>query len=149
MTDASNKALLDQAVGRRLALAAVQIGHSLDEFARGNPFGAETDKARLKARIMAKTGLPPGEAADVASWIDSAPPPATRGVAAKGAPRMEAMVGPTLDFVGVSFLERGRAAADAVVRIRYRDGRPQGTGAMIAPGIILTNNHVITTSKTL
>ncbi|MGB8315428.1 MAG: DNA/RNA non-specific endonuclease [Aestuariivirga sp.] len=144
MTDATNNALLDQAVGRRLAMAAGQIGHSLDAVARGNPFGAETDKTRLLARIIAKTGLPPGEAADVAGWIGSTPP-AKREVAAKGEPRMEAMVGPTLDFVGVSFLERGRTAADAVVRIRYRDGRPQGTGAMIAPGIILTNNHVIPT----
>ena len=144
MTDASNRALLDQVVAHRLALASGQIGHSLDENARGNPFGAETDKTRLRARIMAKTGLPPGEAADVASWIETTPP-AKRDLAAAREPRAEAMVGPTLDFIGVSFLDRGRTAADAVVRIRFHDGRPQGTGAMIAPNIILTNNHVIPT----
>ncbi len=47
----------------------------------------------------------------------------------------------------VNYLERGAAAARAICRIAMRDdlGRAQGfgTGFLVAPGLLLTNNHVL------
>ena len=52
------------------------------------------------------------------------------------------------DLMGVAFLERGLAAARAVCRVVVRDGSGQrqgyGTGFMISPGLLMTNNHVLT-----
>jgi endonuclease G len=135
--------LLDESVRRRLSDAARQIGRSIHEVARGNPYGAEPSPARLVDRISLKTGLDPSQARDLAGWITTEPTP---GELAEAIPGPEALIGPTLDFLGVAFLEKGRAVADAVVRIRFRDGRPQGTGALVAPGIIITNNHVISSA---
>ncbi len=47
----------------------------------------------------------------------------------------------------VNYLERGATVAKAVCRIAMRDaaGRPQGhgTGFLVAPGLLITNNHVL------
>jgi endonuclease G len=59
----------------------------------------------------------------------------------------ESIIGLTYDFVSVSFLSRGRTAADAVARIIFRDGRPQGSGFLVAPGLLLTNQHVIASAS--
>lgn len=143
----ANKAdlnLLNESVSRRLSDAARQIGRSIHEVARGNPYGAEPNPVRLVDRISLKTGLDVDQSRDLADWISTAPTPREL---AEAVPGPEALIGPTLDFLGVAFLEKGRAVADAVVRIRFRDGRPQGTGALVAPGIILTNNHVIRSAE--
>ena len=61
-------------------------------------------------------------------------------------PGPEAIRGSTLDFIGVAFLERGRrggGAADAVGRVAYLNGGPQGTGFLVTPRLFLTNHHVI------
>ena len=50
------------------------------------------------------------------------------------------------DLIGSEFLERGARAARSVGRIRIRAGvRPlgYGTGSLIAPRLLLTNNHVL------
>lgn len=136
--------LLNESVSRRLSDAASQIGRSIHEVARGNPYGAEPNPTRLVDRISLKTGLDPSQASDLAGWITTEPAPRELAEAVAGP---EALIGPTLDFLGVAFLEKGRAVADAVVRIRFRDGRPQGTGSLVAPDIILTNNHVIRSAE--
>ncbi|MEO8069379.1 MAG: DNA/RNA non-specific endonuclease [Flavobacteriales bacterium] len=55
----------------------------------------------------------------------------------------ESIQGATTDFLGVAFLERARLAARAVARVASRDGDGFGSGFMIAPGLFLTNNHVL------
>lgn len=45
------------------------------------------------------------------------------------------------DFLPVSFLAEGAEKARAICRITR--GQPIGTGFLIAPGILMTNNHVI------
>ncbi len=55
----------------------------------------------------------------------------------------ESIQGATTDFLGVSFLERARLAARAVARVASRDGDGFGSGFMVAPGLFLTNNHVL------
>lgn len=51
------------------------------------------------------------------------------------------------DQLNVSYLERGMIAADAVARIEVRNGESEvagcGTGFMISPRLLLTNNHVL------
>jgi DNA/RNA endonuclease G (NUC1)/V8-like Glu-specific endopeptidase len=52
------------------------------------------------------------------------------------------------DLIGSEFLERGARAARSVGRIRVRaGGRPLGfgTGSLVAPRLLLTNNHVLGT----
>ncbi|MVT50073.1 hypothetical protein GPL17_06170 [Bradyrhizobium yuanmingense] len=54
------------------------------------------------------------------------------------------------DFLSIEFLERGLYAAKRVGRILIRSGgnvRARGTGFLIAPGLALTNQHVLRTSE--
>lgn len=55
------------------------------------------------------------------------------------------------DFLSVEFLERGLAAARCVGRIVQRRGaalRPLGTGFLVGPGLLITNEHVLTSAET-
>lgn len=51
------------------------------------------------------------------------------------------------DLVGINYLERGMLAARSVGRVHLRDadGRTSGfgTGFLVAPGVLMTNHHVI------
>lgn len=57
----------------------------------------------------------------------------------------------TTDFLGVAFLERGLQVAKTVgrVSIRGRTGSPAGfgTGFMVGPRLMMTNNHVLESSS--
>ena len=46
---------LDGVVRSRLERATAQIQHSLEQVARGNPLGAETDEERAVSRIRLRT----------------------------------------------------------------------------------------------
>ncbi len=59
---------------------------------------------------------------------------------------LERLIG-TNDLMGAGFLARGAAAARSVARILIRS-RPElidgfGTGFLVAPGLLMTNNHVL------
>ena len=57
----------------------------------------------------------------------------------------EAMLGAS-SFLSIEFLERGLMAARSVGRIAIKGGgglRPWGTGFLVAPGLLLTNHHVL------
>lgn len=61
----------------------------------------------------------------------------------------EALVG-TADFLSVEFLERGALAARSVGRIliEAQGGRAAiGTGFMVGPGLLMTNQHVLTSDR--
>ena len=49
------------------------------------------------------------------------------------------------DFVSINFLARGLEAAKSVCRIRVPDvgGGWYGTGFLVGPGLLMTNNHVL------
>ena len=55
------------------------------------------------------------------------------------------------DLVDINFLARGMRAARAVCRIKVRDrnGNPLGfgTGFLVAPGLLLTNHHVLRSAE--
>ncbi len=59
--------------------------------------------------------------------------------------RGRAIIG-TEDFLGVSYLEAGVGAARAVGRVVIREGGQVagfGTGSLVSPTLLLTNNHVL------
>jgi hypothetical protein len=129
---------------------AVRMHHALT----ANPLAAEPDSARRVARLQSKSHLTQREAEAVDTSI--------RDVAAKTAPNSEGMdlrfanaattpnaeatekiCGDTVDFVNVSFLEKGARTARAVGRVAYRNETPLGTGFLIGNGLFITNHHVI------
>lgn len=52
----------------------------------------------------------------------------------------------TEDFLHLDYLVKGIAAAASIGQIRTRDGQAIGTGFICAPGLIMTNNHVVRNS---
>jgi endonuclease G len=54
----------------------------------------------------------------------------------------EARLGEADDLMQISYLPRGQRASRSVCRL-LRDGEWFGTGFLVAPGLLLTNNHVI------
>jgi endonuclease G, mitochondrial len=136
---------LEAAVRSRLATAATQIKNSLEFVRQGNPLGAEWDNKRLIARLQTKALLSRDEAEAVTLGIRAL---ATMGSAEATVAKIgtrERIYGSTIDFVSVSFLERGMKASQAVARVAFLDGSPQGSGFMVSDRLFLTNNHVIPT----
>jgi endonuclease G, mitochondrial len=132
---------LDSIVKARLQSNRAQISHSLRQIAAGNPLGAETDDERKVARLALKTGFDRRQAEALSESIRSTAEDIDRPTVTRAA-RPEAIWG-TADFIGVEFFARGRRAANAVGRILFQSGRVQGTGFLVGPGLLLTNNHVI------
>ena len=118
-------ATLDHAVRKRIRETAGQIRTSLTAIAKGRPGDAEKDESRRAAVLQARLGL--GD-------VDA------RQEAKKTGP--ESIWGKTIDFVGVAFFDRGRRAARPVCRIA-QGGQAIGTGFLISPRLLITNNHVI------
>lgn len=112
----------------RLSTAMPQIQHSLAAIAAGRPGDAEVEPSRRAQVFQARTKSTLAEADLAISGQDS------------GAERI---FGQTIDFVDVAFFERGRRASRAVVRIVTTDGAALGTGFLISPRLMMTNNHVI------
>lgn len=126
---------LEAKVQSRLQQAKAQIENSLRNIAQRNPLGAEPDRQRLRERLQTKALLSRDEASAMALGIEAARPPGP-----------EAIWGSTIDFLSVSFLERGAQAARAVARVAFRQGNAQGSGFLIAPRLFLTNHHVISSA---
>jgi endonuclease G len=113
-------------VRARIRESKDEIKRSLVAIENGRPGDAEPDKARLADVVQARNRITRTQARDVAEH---------------GGP--EAIWGDTVDFVDVAFLERGLIAAQSVCRITTTDGQAIGTGFLISPRLLLTNNHVI------
>lgn len=144
----------EEAIKARIRANHNEIAHSMTAAQEGNPLAAEPDSARRVARLQSKAHLTQREAEAVDASI--------RDVAAKPAPDSEGMSlryakaattpnaegaekiwGDTVDFVNVSFLEKGARIARAVGRVAYRNETPLGTGFLIGNGLFITNHHVI------
>ncbi len=129
-------------VRKRIERQSEEIKNSLLQIEVGNPLGAEPSDTRRAARIARKARLSPRDAKAMATMIsNTAKLVHEEGKRALGG--AESLQGPTIDIVGVEFLTRGRTAANAVGRVAYRSGRAQGSGFLVAPGLFLTNHHVI------
>ena len=142
MVDIQTFAEVERVVRQRLERARPEIEASLNHIASGNPLAAEPSPMRRVDRLQAKADLSREEAQIISAAIDMASKPAGKTMAAKAA-GPEAIIGSTLDFVGVAFLERGRRAADAVGRVAFLNAKPQGSGFLVGPRLFLTNHHVI------
>lgn len=53
------------------------------------------------------------------------------------------------DLLSINFLDRGRRAADSVCRVKLpmEGGHAYGTGCLVGPRLLLTNNHVLASSR--
>lgn len=54
------------------------------------------------------------------------------------------------DFLSIEFLERGLLASRSVGRVLVSSGsglKARGTGFLVAPGLLLTNHHVLTSRE--
>lgn len=139
--DPKTEESLRQLVRARLQKQAPEIERSLRQIAAGNPLGAEPRVERSVARMATKGHMTKREAEAFTSAVQqTAERIESRSDGLAGA---EAMQGPTIDFVGVEFLSRGRLAANTVGRVVFRSGRPQGSGFLVGPGLFLTNHHVV------
>jgi endonuclease G, mitochondrial len=139
--DSTTEQRLRQLVRERLQKQGPEIERSLRQIAAGNPLGSEPRIERSVARITTKANLPKRDAEVFATAVRQKAARIESGTRAlDGA---ESLQGPSIDFVGVEFLSRGRLAANTVGRVVFRTGRAQGSGFLVAPGLFLTNNHVI------
>jgi endonuclease G len=107
-----------------------QIQASVAAIADGRPGDAETDESRKEQVYQARMGVPLAEA---------------RRAVSRPGEGAERRFGKTVDFVDVAFFERGMRAGRAVARIITKDGFGFGTGFLISPRLLITNNHVIAT----
>jgi endonuclease G len=135
---------IERAAYSRIERSRTRIVHTLRCVERHNPLAAEFEPKRLLARLKSKAMLSSEEAENIVAGITARSERDESGAR----PRRdragpERIYGGTVDFVGVSFLERGFMAARAVARVAYPDGSPLGTGFMISDRLFLTNNHVI------
>ena len=141
---------IESAARNRIAQAREQIANSLLRISQGNPLAAERNQDRLLSRLRAKAHLSGEGAAAVVEGIREME---RRGKTGRSASRKKSATGAreasperiygTIDFVNVSFLERGVAAGRAVGRVAFREGGAQGTGFLVSDRLFLTNNHVI------
>lgn len=120
-------ASIANAARARVRASAPEIENSLKAIAEHKPFEAEPDSSRRRDVMQDRKKVSLGEARQLAA-------------SATGA---EKIWGQTIDFVDVIFFERGMRAARAVCRIISRSGQAIGTGFMISPRLLITNNHVI------
>lgn len=142
MVDIQTFAEVERVVRQRLEKTRPEIEASLSHIASGNPLAAEPSPMRRVDRLQAKADLSREEAQIISAAIDLASTQEGKAKAAK-ATGPEAIIGSTLDFVAVAFLERGRRAADAVGRVAFLNAKPQGSGFLVGPRLFLTNHHVI------
>lgn len=119
---------------------------NLECIAKGQPFSADTpERVRLWFRHRGlspaladeaiKTGVVPLKTQQEFKPVGQAEPLG-----------LERIIGSN-DFLGIAFLERGLQVARSVgrVSIRGRTGSPAGfgTGFMVSPRLLMTNNHVL------
>lgn len=118
---------------RRWAARAAPRQAKSDAVAEGRYTDADTP-GRLQARLERL-----GRWARAVTGDESAAPVAREDLTDE---LVERMIGTTDDLLSVEFFELGSLAAASVGRI-VTDGRPNGTGFVVAPGLVLTNQHVL------
>ena len=119
----------------------------------------ESKLAALGRKEFTKADLNPGLFARILrldKWVEAA---AARGVPSPEAPRassatatlladditdelVERVIGKSNDLLSIEFFEQGLDAAQAVGRV-VPVGEANGTGFLVAPSLLLTNEHVL------
>jgi endonuclease G, mitochondrial len=114
------------------------ITHRLD--VEGHPVSDSEEQIELRASRLVEAGLVPVEALMTAVRSE----PATARVV------LERIIGEHNELQPVTFLTRGARVARTVGRVSLRRaGRlvPIGTGFLVAPRLLLTNNHVLSDAR--
>lgn len=118
---------------------------ALERIEHGNLLGAN-DPARVNRRLE-ELKIAPATARAVEAARATVAPVGGNGQTAGDAVVLERILGKS-DLIAVSFLERGLAAARTVGRIHIRNRSGQtvgfGTGSLVSPDLLMTNNHVLT-----
>lgn len=136
---------LEQIARDRIARNLYEIQESLRHAREGNPLAAENDPVRMHNRLRSKASVLTQKSEAMAEFIEQA----ERSLQADQAAVPEAMDlrervwGDTMDFVSVSFLAKGAQVARSTGRVAFQNGSPLGSGVLVAPGLFLTNHHVI------
>jgi endonuclease G, mitochondrial len=130
---------IDRAARNRIESARDRIQNAREQIANGTSLKAETDRNRALERVKVVAKVNAATAARIVDFEK----PADLGLTGESLRKAEAIQGNTADYIGVAWLEAGRIASNAVARIIFRDGRPQGTGFLVSDRLLLTNNHVI------
>lgn len=129
-----HESTLEAIARKRIKRTEQEILETVDCVRFGIPRAAESDLERREASIQRNLRV----AAPLASRFTQEME--TEGLKTPGA---EALRGPTIDFVPVSYMERGLQVARAVARVAFPDRRPQGTGFLCSNNLLVTNHHVI------
>jgi endonuclease G len=110
------------------------------KLASGSPLVADTP-ARVQKRIARLAASEMARAVPTDTEASPGMPPATMAATV-----LERIIG-TSDLMSVTFLELAVRVAKTVGRVQIRSGSGQlrgyGTGFMVAPRLLLTNNHVL------
>ncbi|WP_406299409.1 serine protease [Embleya sp. NBC_00888] len=128
-----------EAAGARYRAAEADRGEIERRRAAGSRFPDEDDRLQLRAARLVEQHEVPGQVLLATSPDESAPRLAER------------IIGVTNDLQSLNFLARGLRAAACVARIWYSTGgpvRPQATGFLVAPSLLLTNHHVFPDAAT-
>lgn len=144
-----------KAIKARIRENAGQIETAIKTARLGNPYAAEPDRERLQTK--AHLSRPQANAIDnqISKAFSAANLAAEDGEPASGegssGPRpgsaAEKIWGDTVDFLRVSFLEKGARIARAVGRVAFHNSQPQGSGFLIGEGLFLTNHHVVKSAE--
>lgn len=127
---------------QRLAEIEETIAHNFELVESGRPQEAEPNFDRRVAFVEAMTATDTATARQI---VDQVPPKQLR-LGPEARSMAEALQGKTVDYLGAGWLDAGRRASNAVARIIFRNGNPQGTGFLISDRLLLTNQHVIATA---
>jgi endonuclease G len=130
---------IEAAARRRIEQARGEIENSVQQIRSGTPLLAEPETDRAVRRVAAVTHVDAETAKRIVKYED----PADLGLTGPDLRKAEAIQGKTVDYVGAPRLEAGRVASNAVARITFSNGQPQGTGFLVSDRLLLTNNHVI------
>jgi len=115
---------MSDAAGKRAARLRNETLETWAQFERGNPLAAENAPARI-------------EAAQVRRKLQ------VRDVEAKTLAGAETLQGDRNNFIPVSFLGLGAQVARSVARVHVRATNKVGSGFLCAPGLFITNFHVL------
>lgn len=117
-----------------------------DRLKQNGLFLAVDDPDRIAARAARKIGRPEQKEALIGKVVAEADKPAPTLAAA-----MERIIGSN-DLLPISYFEKGMLSAQAVGRVVTTNEQQRvvsyGTAFLVAPGIVLTNHHVLPDAET-
>ena len=126
--------LMAEVASRMAGRISDHIEKTQSMIARGKGFLAET-KSRLKLFERREKALRDRLGVDIKPAI------------ATDETGLEQLIGSTNEILSIEFFEAGLLAAKSVGRISVAEGTKFGTGFFVAPGILMTNNHVLPTAQ--